>query len=126
MEGLKKTALLTIAAVISVTLFGCGKKADPNKPIGEVKAEAEKMNEAQLKKMAATYRDAIMAKQKDVEKITAKIQAMGIQQAMSDNAKALQADIAKLNEAIKPLTDRFEIYYNKLKEKGGDTSGLKI
>lgn len=126
MNGFKKTALLILAVVFSVTLFGCGKKADPNKPIADVQAEADKMDVAKLKQMAVVYKDAIMAKQKDVEKIMAKIQEMGIEKAMSDNAKALQADIAKLNEAIVPLTERFEIYYNKLKEKGGDISGLSL
>ena len=40
--------------------------------------------------------------------------------------KELKADIDALNKSVSSLKERFEIYYNMLKEKGGDLSGLNI
>jgi hypothetical protein len=31
-----------------------------------------------------------------------------------------------LNKSVSALKDRFQVYYDKLKEKGGDISGLNI
>jgi len=125
-EGLKKIALLGFAAILSITLFGCGKKADPNKPITEVQAEADKMDAAKLRQTAMAYKDAITSKKKELDKLAEKISSMGLDKAFSDSAKSLQDDIAKINKSISGLTERFNIYYNKLKEKSGDTSGLNL
>ena len=44
--------------------------------------------------------------------------------ALSEKAKTLKTEVQKIESTIKNLTDRFQVYYNKLKEKGGDLSGL--
>jgi hypothetical protein len=45
---------------------------------------------------------------------------------MGTEGKALQADVANLNKAVTALTERFQVYYNKLKDKGGSVTGLEI
>jgi len=122
----KNTILCCLLVLISLALCGCGKKADENKPIGEVKAEAEKMSIEKLRSMAMTYKDAIMAKKGEVEKLAAKLKDIPLTKMMGDEAKELKADIDALNKSISALRERFGVYYEKLKEKGDNISGLEI
>ena len=122
----KNTILCCLLVLISLTLCGCGKKADENKPIGEVKAEAEKMSIEKLRSMAMTYKDAITAQKDEVGKLASKLKDIPLTKIMSDEAKGLKADIDGLNKSVSALKERFEVYYNKLKEKGGNLSGLNI
>jgi uncharacterized protein YoxC len=115
-----------MVAVLAVSLFGCGKKADENISIDQAKAEAEKMNTAQLRTKAKAYYDAVMAKQKDVDKIMAKIKDIPVLEQAGEEAKGLQSDLSDLNKSLSNLKARFQVYYDKLKEKGGDTSGLEL
>jgi len=126
MNDLKKV-LLCLLVFSSVLAFGgCGKKADESKPISEVKAEAEKMDAGQLKSMAMEYKDKIVAKKSEITKVTDQIKDLGVTKALSDEAKGLRADIESLNKSVSDLNERFKVYYDKLKEKGGDLSGLEI
>lgn len=122
----KNTILCCLLVLISLTLCGCGKKADENKPIGEVKAEAEKMSIEKLRSMAMTYKDAITAQKDEVGKLASKLKDIPLTKMMGDEAKGLKADIDGLNKSVSALKERFEVYYNKLKEKGGNLSGLNI
>ena len=120
----KTTILCCLLVLSSLALYGCGKKADENKPVGEVKAEAEKMSVEKLRSMAMTYKDAITAKKGEVEKLASKLKDIPLTKMLGDEAKGLKADIDGLNKSVSALKDRFEVYYNKLKEKGGNLSGL--
>jgi len=115
-----------MVALLAVSLSGCGKKADENITIDQAKAEAEKMNAGQLKTKAKEYYDAIKAKTGEVEKVMAKIKDIPPLEAMGEEAKELQADIKDLNTSISNLKARFQVYYDKLVEKDGDTSGLQL
>jgi len=115
----RKTGMCLLLALWLVTLTGCGKKADETKPIAEVKAEAEKMDLGQLKSMAMKYKDMIEAKKADVEKLTAKLKGIPITKMLDEEAKQLKSKIGDLQKSISALQVRFEIYYSKLKEKGG-------
>jgi Skp family chaperone for outer membrane proteins len=124
-----KAAVCCVLALSLWCLSGCAEKAqkaDENKPISEVKAEAEKMNADQLRQMAKGYQDALAAKKADLDKLAAKLKAIPVTGLMGDEAKKLQADIANFNKSVSALKERFEIYYQKLKDKGGDTSGLQM
>ncbi|MBC8481824.1 MAG: hypothetical protein H8D47_04080 [Planctomycetes bacterium] len=119
--------LFFCAAVVSLLVSsGCGKRADETKPISEVKAEAEKMSVTELQSMALKYKNAITAKKNDLEKSAAKLKEIKIAKLMDDEAKRLKADIETVEKSIKALTQRFTVYYDKLKEKGGDLSGLNL
>ena len=122
----KVTCYLLLAACV-VGLLGCGKKAaDETKPVSEVKAEAEKMSVADLRAMAETYRDKIMAKKGELDTLVKKLADIPLAEKLGEEAKAIQADMGDLSKAIQALTERFKVYYDKLKEKGGDLSGLEI
>lgn len=129
MKFLKHGAFWSLLVLCTLIVFGCGNGgggADETKPMSEVKAEAEKMDAGQLRAMAETYKKAIVAKQADIEKVTAKLKEIPLTSMMGEEAKALKADVANLNASITALKARFEVYYEKLKAAGGDLTGLQI
>ena len=115
-----------LLVVCFLVLVGCGKKADESKPLGEVKAEAEKLSAEKLRSMALTYKDAITAKKGEVEKAVGKLKDIPVAKMLGDETKELKTEIETLNKSVSALRERFQIYYGKLKEKGGDLSGLEL
>ena len=126
MKIVRHAAFWSLLVLCSVIVLGCGQEADEAKPMSEVKAEAEKMDTGQLRDMAMKYKEAIVAKQADIEKVTAKLKEIPLTSMMGEEAKALKSDIANLNASITALKERFNVYYEKLKAAGGDLSGLEI
>jgi outer membrane murein-binding lipoprotein Lpp len=126
MNTVIKIGLCVLLCGCVLGFAGCSKKADADKPIADVQAEAAKMDVAQLKAKAIEYKDAIVAKKAEIEKVADKLKAIPIAEQMGAEAKKLQAEVADLNKAVAALTERFQVYYNKLKEMGGDVSGLEI
>ena len=126
MKVLRNAAILFLLVMCSVAMFGCGKKADESKPMDEVRAEAEKMDAGQLRAAAMEYKDAIVAKKGDIEKITKKLKEIPVAEMMGTEAKGLKSDIERLQNSVSALKVRFNVYYNKLKEAKGDLSGLEI
>ena len=125
MKPAEKIRLYLFTLLCALILAGCGKKGssvDASKPIDEVRAEAEKMDVTQLREIAAKYNQAILEKAKEIEKLTTQIKPTDL---LSAETKKLKAEIENLNKAISPLKERLKIYYDKLKEKGGDVSGLE-
>lgn len=110
----------------SLAVLGCSQKADEEKPMSEVKAEAEKMNTDELRTVAMKYKEAITAKTGELERINAKLKEIPVTEMLGEQAKGLKADIEDLNKSISALKERFDVYYLKLKEQGGDTAGLQI
>jgi len=122
-----RNIVICLLAVCLLGLAGCGKKAaDETKPISEVKTEAESMSVEKLKSSAMAYKDALVAKKGDVDKLMAKVKDIPVAKLMGDEAKGLKAEIDALGKSVSALKARFQVYYDKLKEKGGDLSGLEI
>ena len=59
------------------------------------------------------------------EKINKRVDQM-LEDGFINEVKQLKAEMDQLKKSIDDLTERFKIYYNKLKEKGGDISGLEL
>jgi hypothetical protein len=126
MKTKMRTVLWCLLGVCLLVIIGCGKKADENKPISEVKAEAEKMSAADLRTTAMSYKEAIEAKGKEVEKLAAKLKEIPVAEILGKEAKALKTEMDNINKSVSALKERLQIYLDKLKEKGGDLSGLQI
>jgi len=131
LEGKKMKAKLNVVflcllAACSLVILGCSEKADESKPISEVKAEAEKMSAADLKATATKYKDAVTAKAGEIDKLTAKLKEIPVAEALGKEAKQIKADMETITKSVTALKERFQVYYDKLKEKGEDVSGLKI
>ncbi len=125
--------LPVIVLIVVVGLVGCGSKSskgpasvDETKPIAEVKAEANKMSVEQLKATAQSYRQAIVAKQAELEKVAAKLKDIPITDALGEEARAIKTELESLNTSVAALTERFQVYLDKLKELGADVSGLDL
>ncbi|MHC4619411.1 MAG: hypothetical protein ACYTEQ_16820 [Planctomycetota bacterium] len=126
MKTLRKDTFYFLLLLCTLGLPACGKKADENKPVSEVKAEAEQMSAKELRAWAAAYRDAILAKKAEVEKLAGKLKDIPLTEALGEEAKKLKADVESLNKSVSALGARFQVYYDKLREIGGDLSGLEI
>jgi hypothetical protein len=121
-----RNVVFCLLAVSLLVLGGCGKKADETKPLSDVKAEAESMSVEKLRSMAVTYKDAITAKKGEIEKVVDKLKDIPVAEMLGDEAKGLKTDIDSLTKSVSALKERFQVYYDKLKEKGGDLSGLTL
>jgi len=126
MKIVRNAVICCLIALCLFVILGCGKKADENKPISEVKAEAEKMDTDGLRAMAMAYKEAIAAKSGDLEKLTAKLKDIPVTEMLGAEAKSLKADMENLEKSVAALKERFEVYYQKLKDTGGDVSGLQL
>lgn len=126
MKVTRKISLHCLLSLCVLAVLGCSKKADENRPVAEVKAEAEKMDTAELRSMAMAYKSAFDAKSKESEKLVAKIKEIPVAEMLGEEVKALKTELEKIGKSASSLKERFQIYYDKLKEKGGDLSGLQI
>lgn len=122
----KRILMIAFLSVAVLTAFGCGKKADPNKPLDQVQAEADKMSAADLEATAQAYAKAIAEKKVEADKIQAEIGQLKVQELFSDKAKGIKDRAAKLGEEVSALTARYQIYASQFQAKGGDLSKIQI
>ena len=125
MKTFRNTIFCCLMALCLLNLVGCGKKADESKPIDEVKAEAEKMNIDQLRSMALKYKDAIIAKNGEIDGVVSQLKEIPITKKLGAEAKELKTEFETLSSSLSALNQRLKVYYDKLKEKGADLSDLK-
>ena len=136
MKPVKSITLLCLLVLCSVTVLGCSEKKetvvgtdlkiDENKPISEVKAEAEKMDAGQLRAAALKYKEATEAKNAEVDKLAKELMQSMVADKSGDKVKDLNARMSALNKSAEALAEQFQVYYDKLKAKGGDLSGLDL
>ena len=123
---------LSVLLCVVVTVFcmsimlGCGKTADGNKPLSEVKAEAAEMDTDDLRAMALKYKAAIQAKLEEANEIKNELKEIPVTEMLGEKAKELKKEMEPFTESINALKERFKIYYAELKKKGGDLSGLDL
>jgi len=99
---------------------------DTEKPVAEIQAAADTMTVENLKATALKYKEAIVAKQAEISAMAAKIKEIPITEALGEEAKKLKTDLTSLETTLKSLKDRFQVYYDTLKAKGGDLAGLEF
>lgn len=121
---MKKLSLWVLALVVVVAAVGCGKKADPNKPIDQVQAEASKMNAGDLEAMAKAYAKEIESNKGEIEKVKEELKGLAPKDLLGDKGKSIKNDLSEITGEVSELTKRYKIYVDELKAKGGDISGL--
>jgi hypothetical protein len=126
MKIMKNAILYCLVGLCLFAILGCSKKADENKSVSEIKAEVEKLDIDGLRAKALEYKEALTAKKSEVDKLAAKIKEIPVADLLGQEAKSLKADLENLEKSLSALQERFKIYYDKLKEKGGDLTGLEI
>jgi len=115
-------ALLGIAAV---SLSGCGKKADTQKPLDEVKREVETMSKQDLEGYARAYVREIQAKKSEAEKIAQELREVPLKDIFGEKAKNLKTQVAGLQAELSNLAERYQVYAKKFQEAGGDLSKVE-
>ncbi len=128
--------LCCLAASSFLVVVSCRKQADEGtpappqvdveKPVAQVQTEAQAMSVEDLKATALQYKQAIMARQAELEKLMAKIKEIPLTEALGQEAQALKSDLKSLETSVNSLKERFQVYYNTLREKGSDLTGLEI
>lgn len=102
--------------LLSFILLGCGgkTKADENKPMSEVKQEAESFSMKDLKKTVSNYEQAIEGKMQEMSKLQDKLKGFSFSEMMGDEAKAIKSEVDKVNTSMKNLKERLQVYMDKL------------
>ena len=128
MKFVKNATLWSLLILISLTDSGCSKKEEEEKPAAKpsfrvkVKREAEQKEPDELRTEVMKYKEEITAKKLEVEELKTKLQTVPFEEILEEDAKRLE----ELNKSISVLKERFNVYYQELRKKGGDTSGLQI
>ena len=113
----KIVRMFMFIALACVIAAGCSSGASENKPISEVKAEAQTMSVEQLKAIIAKYQKAIESKQAEIDAIKQELQKIPLTQMLGEEAKKLKSDIEKIAGSVKALTERLNVYTQQLKSK---------
>ena len=117
---------LLIALLSLTTLYGCGKKADTQKPIEQVRAEAEKMSVSDLQSAAKAYADEIASKKTEAEKIQSQLKGLSVQDMLGEKGKSIKDQASALGQQVSALTERYQVYAQKYQSAGGDMAKIQI
>ncbi len=97
---------------------------DEARPLSEVRAEAADLNDASLRAAAMGYRVRIIAKQDELADLTGKFPKVPGIEEFGRAPLTPEPDVGDLTKSISGLTERYQIYFDMLKARGGDLSGL--
>lgn len=121
--------LLWISALFIFSIFaGCsgGVQGEENKPVAEIKAEAEKLDVSALRSKIVAYKDEIVKRTADFAKLQDRLKAIPVTELAGEKAAQIKKDIEDIQAVISRLKERYQVYYDLLKSKGGDLSGLGL
>jgi len=101
-------------------------QADQESTVAEIAERAQEMAADNLRKMAEKYHTTITATQRKVKELTE--QFIAIPDAEKDGPAAvdLKATLDAVYKSLQPLKERFQVYYDVLKEKTGSVAGLEL
>ena len=100
--------------------------ADEGKSIPDITAGAKEMAVENLRKMAEKYRDVIAKNQQQLKEMTQAYVDLPAAERITGEGQILKTGIDEIIKGIDTLKERFGVYYNALKEKAGNLTGLDI
>lgn len=118
-----------ICALLGALVFaGCnaGVKSEQDKPVAEVKAEAEKLDAAALRSKVLEYKDVIVKKTAELAKASEKLKDIPVAEIAGEKAAKIKKEVEEIGASISKLKDRYQVYYDQLKAKAGDLTGLDL
>ncbi|MCB9799656.1 MAG: hypothetical protein H6757_02720 [Candidatus Omnitrophica bacterium] len=121
-----KFQLFFLIALVSLTAFGCGKKADTNKSIEDIQKEVASMSTADLEKTAQAYVKAISDQRAELEKVKAELKTLSPKDLLGEKAQKIKTEMADVTTEMSELAKRYNIYASKFREMGGDVSKIKL
>jgi len=101
-------------------------QADQGKSVPDITAGAKEMAVENLRRMAEKYRDVIAEKQQQLMEMTQQYVDMPAAERTTAQGRILKTGRDEIIKGIDTLKERFEVYYNALKEKAGNLTGLDI
>ena len=115
-EAVAEKAKETITAVV----------IDEARPLSVIRAEAADLNDASLRAAAIGYKDQIFAKQDELAGLTGKLPKVPGIEEFGEEPFAPEPDVSDLMKSMSDLTERYQIYFDMLKARGGNLSGLGL
>lgn len=115
-EAVAEEAEETISAVV----------IDETRPLREIRAEAADLNDASLRAAAMGYKEQIIAKQDELADLRGKFPKVPGVEEFGEEPWTPEAEISGLTRSISALTERHQIYFDLLKARGGNLSGLGL
>ncbi len=115
-EPVTEKAKETITAVV----------IDEARPLSEIRAEAADLNDASLRAAAMGYRVRIIAKQDELADLTGKFPKVPGIEEFGRAPLTPEPDVGDLTKSISGLNERYQIYFDMLKARGGNLSGLGL
>jgi len=113
----KALLLMMVIALTAVMVTGCGGGVSEDKPIAEIKQEAQSMDAAQLQAIVDKYKKAIEAKKPEIQKLKDKLSKLPITELMGKDAAAIKDDLGEVTKSIQALTARMQAYVAELSKK---------
>jgi len=118
-EGVMRKIVKILMPVILVSfiLAGCAGGVNENKPIAEVRTEAESMTANQLQAMVDKYKKVIESKKAELRKLNEKLRAIPVTELLGDEAKAIKGGIEAVAKSIRAFGERLNVYARELGQK---------
>ena len=118
--------LLAMLLILPVFAMGCGKKADTNKSVDQIRQEVQTMSAQDLEAYAKAYAAEIQKYKGDVEKIAAELKDVPVTEIFGEKAKAIKDRLSGVQSQVSALSERFQVYADKAREKGVNLDSIKI
>ncbi len=99
---------------------------DQGKSVPDITAGAKEMAVENLRKMAEKYRDVIAEKQQQMMEMMQKYSDMPDAERKTGQGQAFKMSLDEIIKGLGIMKERFGVYYNALKEKAGNLTGLDI
>ncbi|MFH1868603.1 MAG: hypothetical protein ABH843_06500 [Candidatus Omnitrophota bacterium] len=110
--------VLVPVALVSLMITGCGGSGvSEDKPISEVKSEAQTMSVEQLKGIVAKYQKVVESKKGEIDILKKKIQEIPVTEMLGEEAGKIKSEVTSITSSIKALTERLSVYSQALRSK---------
>ncbi|MFH1752895.1 MAG: hypothetical protein ABH875_01810 [Candidatus Omnitrophota bacterium] len=102
--------------LVSLILAGCG-GVNEDKPIAEVRTEAQAMTAKDLQAMVDKYNGAIESKRAEIKKLGEKLSKIPVTELVGKDAQALKGNMDDINKSLRALSERLNVYMRELNNK---------
>jgi hypothetical protein len=118
--------LLALFLILPFFAMGCGKKADTNKSVDQIRQEVQAMSAQDLEAYAKAYASEISKQKAEVEKIASELKEIPVTQIFGEQAKSIKDRLSGVQSQVSALSERFQVYADKAREKGVNLDSVKI